>query len=81
MYVETDNEVALRFLISSYEQVKHEPIIIKFRETIENIVDSVFLEVLYDDERKEMLSKSLAVMLSLSMYLRDNPEGLEKKIH
>jgi hypothetical protein len=81
MRVETDNEVALRFLLDSYEQVKDEPIITRFRETIENIVDSVFLEVLYDDERKEMLSKSLAVMLSLSMYLRDNPDGLEKKVH
>ena len=76
MKIESDNEVALNFLLNSYDIVKDEKIILRFQETIENIVDSVFLEVLYDDERKEMLAKSLAVMLSLSIYFRENPKEI-----
>ena len=79
MKVESDNEVALRFLLDGYEVVKDEKIIIKFKETISEIIDSVFLEVLYDDERKEMLSNALATMLSLSMYLRDNPDAFNSE--
>lgn len=79
MKVESDNEVALRFLLDGYEVVKDEKIIIKFKETISEIIDSVFLEVLYDGERKEMLSNALATMLSLSMYLRDNPDAFNSE--
>lgn len=81
MKVESDNEIALRYLLDSYELVKEEKIISRFKETIETVVDSVFLEVLYDADRKEMIANALSVLLSLSMYLRENPEGMEKKVH
>ena len=81
MKVETDNEVALRYLLDSYELVKEEKIISRFKETIETVVDSVFIEVLYDADRKEMIANALSVLLSLSMYLRENPEEVEKRVH
>ena len=83
MRIETDNEMVLRFLLDSYESVKDEKIIISLKETIGMIIDSVFLEALYDGDRKELLSNSLSVMLSLSLYMKDNPDFLteDKKIH
>jgi hypothetical protein len=83
MKVETDNEIVLKFLLDSYESVKDEKIIMSLKETIETIIDSVFLEALYDGDRKELLSNALSVMLSLSLYMKDNPNLLneDRKIH